>query len=69
MSPQTLSVDYNVTNFQRVASEHQASADAKSTDCAVALRIDLWRFDVVFLQASFKRRQIETAVFSAESIL
>jgi len=27
-----------------VATEHQASAHAQATDCAVALHIDLWRF-------------------------
>ena len=40
---------------------------AETTDGAVALHIDFRRFDIVFLQARFERRQIEAAVLGAES--
>ena len=41
-----------------MATEHQASAHAEATDGAVALHINLRRFDVVFFQASLERRQV-----------
>jgi len=52
-----------------MAAEHQASAHVEATDGAVALHIDLWRFDVVFRQASLERPQIEAAVLGAKSVL
>jgi hypothetical protein len=62
-----LAVDYHKTNFSHLSPEHQASAHAETTDGAVALHINLWRFNVVFLQASLERRQLEAAVLSAKS--
>lgn len=47
---------------------HQASAHAEPTDCAVALHIDLWRFDAVFIEARLERRQIEAVILGAESL-
>jgi hypothetical protein len=43
-----LAVDHHKATLSRVATEHQASAHAEAADGAVALHIDLWRFDVVF---------------------
>ncbi len=34
----------------------------------VALHIDLWRFDVVFLQACFESRHIEASVLGPDSV-
>jgi hypothetical protein len=44
--------DHDETDLCRTATKHQASAHAEATDCAVALHINVWRFNVVFLQAS-----------------
>jgi hypothetical protein len=64
-----LAAEHDVTDVQRTVTKHQTGAHAKTTDCAVALHIDLWRFDVDFLQASLERRQIESTVLGAESTL
>jgi hypothetical protein len=53
-----LAVDCHKINFSHLSPEHQASAHAEATDVAVALHINLRRFDVVFFQASLERRQV-----------
>jgi len=63
-----LAIDQYKANLCRTVTEHQASAHAEAIDGAVALHIDLRRFDVVFLQASLERRQIEAAVIGAKSL-
>jgi hypothetical protein len=60
-----LAVDCHKINLSHLSPEHQASAHVEATDGAVALHNGLWRFDILFLQASFKRRQIEAAVLGA----
>ena len=47
-----LAADHHKAKLCRMVTEHQASAHAEATDGAVVFHIDLWRFDVVFLQAS-----------------
>jgi hypothetical protein len=53
-----LAVDCHKINFSHLSPELQASVHAEATDGGVALHIDLWRFNVVFLQASVERRQV-----------